>query len=98
MHLRPTHRVQANAVEQMARSVTYSVVNDPDGRFAVMAESGSRGVHWRCGFLTLAEAELCVEDLRAIMTACGSALVYCKAEPRDIDLSTMLKAPRPPSR
>jgi hypothetical protein len=80
----------------MARSVTYSIVDHPDGRFAVVAASAAGSVHWRCGFLTLAEAEQCVEDLRAMMAACGAVLVRWEAELPDTDLRAMLRALRPP--
>ncbi|AWN42858.1 hypothetical protein [Methylobacterium durans] len=80
----------------MARPVTYSIVNHPDGRFAVVAVSASGSVHWRCGFLTRAEAEQCVEDLRAVMAACGAPLVRREAERPGMDLRAMLGAPRSP--
>nr|WP_318284375.1 MULTISPECIES: hypothetical protein [unclassified Methylobacterium] len=37
-----------------------------------MAKSGT--AYWRGGLLTLAEAEACVEDLRAMLLLCGAAL------------------------
>ncbi|WP_286134172.1 hypothetical protein [Methylobacterium sp. Leaf123] len=37
-----------------------------------MATSGT--AHWRGGLLTLAEAEACVEDLRAMLALCGAEL------------------------
>ncbi|GEP07995.1 hypothetical protein MOX02_60330 [Methylobacterium oxalidis] len=53
-------------------------------------------MYWRCGFLTLAEAEQCVEDLRTVMAACGALLVRWEAERPGMDLRAMLRAPRPP--
>lgn len=60
----------------MARPVTYSIVDCPDGRFAVVAVSASGSVHRHGGLLTLAEAEACVETLRVLMEACRAALVH----------------------
>lgn len=80
----------------MARTVTYSIVDHPDGRFAVVAATASGSVYWRCGFLTLAEAEHCVEDLRAMMAACGAQLVRWEANRPGMDLRAMLRAPKPP--
>jgi len=59
----------------MARPVGYSIVDCPDGRFAVVAVSASGSVHRRDGLLTLAEVDGCVETLRVLMRACGAALV-----------------------
>ncbi|GLS62524.1 hypothetical protein GCM10007888_09050 [Methylobacterium oxalidis] len=61
-----------------------------------MAALASGAVYWRCGFLTLAEAEQCVEDLRTVMAACGALLVRWEAERPGMDLRAMLRAPRPP--
>lgn len=59
----------------MTEPVTYSIVDCPDGRFAVMAVLASGSVHRRGGLLTLAEAEACVETLRVLVAACGAPLV-----------------------
>ncbi|MDR7039482.1 hypothetical protein J2X36_004258 [Methylobacterium sp. BE186] len=78
--------------------MTYSIVDHADGRFAVVAASASGSVYWRCGFLTLAEAERCVEDLRATMVVCGAPLVRWEAELPDMDLRAVLRALGPPFR
>lgn len=60
----------------MTRPVTYSIVDCPDGRFAVVAVMASGSVHRRNGLLTRAEAEVCIEALRALMAACGAPLLH----------------------
>jgi hypothetical protein len=70
--------LSVKAEEIMARPVTYSIVDCPDGRFAVMAIAASGAVHLRGGLMTLADADMCVETLRVLMEACGAALVYCE--------------------
>jgi hypothetical protein len=64
----------------MARPVAYSLVDCPDGRFAVVAVSASGSMHRRGGLLTLAEVEECVETLRVLMEACGAALVLWEGD------------------
>lgn len=80
----------------MGRPVSYSIVNCPDGRFAVAAVSGSGSLYRRSGFLTLAEVDRCVDDLRAAMVACGAPLVCQEAELPNMDFRGMLGAPRSP--
>ncbi len=58
----------------MRRPVTYSIVDCPDGRFAVVAVSASGTAYRRDGFMTLAAAENCAESLGAIMAGCGTPL------------------------
>lgn len=58
----------------MARPVTYSIVDCPDGRFAVVAIATSGVRYRRGGLLTLAEAEACAEDLRVALAGCGIVL------------------------
>ena len=64
----------------MARPVAYSIVDCPDGRFAVVAVSASGSVHRRGGLLTLTEVDVCVETLRVLMEACGAALVHWEGD------------------
>jgi hypothetical protein len=59
----------------MAKRVTYSIVDQPDGRFDLLVLVGSRVLHARTGFMTLAETEEEVELLRELMTACGAPVV-----------------------
>jgi hypothetical protein len=59
----------------MARPVRCSIVDMPDGRFAVVAAPASGKVFRRAGLLTRAQAEECVDLLRALMAACGAAVV-----------------------
>ncbi|MDR7037653.1 hypothetical protein J2X36_002404 [Methylobacterium sp. BE186] len=73
----------------MPRPVTYRIVDDSDGLFAVAALSSSGALYRRGGFRTLAEAERCIEDLRAAMVACGAPLVRWEGG---------VAACRPPSR
>ena len=60
----------------MARPVAYSIIDCPDGRFAVVAVSASGSVHQRSGLLTLAEVDICIQTLRVLTEACGAALVF----------------------
>ncbi|MDN3569940.1 hypothetical protein [Methylobacterium longum] len=66
--------------EVMARPVAYSIVDCPDGRFAVVAVSASGSIHRRGGLLTLAEVDICIETLRVLMEACGGALVFWEGD------------------
>ncbi|GEL43701.1 hypothetical protein MEX01_42920 [Methylorubrum extorquens] len=75
--------MRARTVEVMTCPVTYRVVDCPDGRFAVVVVAASGAAYWRNGLLTLAEAEACVEDLRAILAHCGAALA-CYDNTQDI--------------
>jgi len=59
----------------MAQRVTYSIVDQPDGRFDLLVLLGGRVLHARTGFMTLGEAEEEVEFLRDLMTACGAPVV-----------------------
>ncbi|AWN42849.1 hypothetical protein DK389_23035 [Methylobacterium durans] len=78
----------------MARTLTYSIVDHSDGRFAVVAVTALGSAYWRCGFLARAEAELCVEDLRVVMTACGVPLVHWEAGLSGTDQLLNLSAPK----
>lgn len=59
----------------MRKAVTYSIVDYPDGQFTVVVISASGSVHLRGPLLTLAEAELCVQELRELLALCGGVLV-----------------------
>ena len=59
----------------MAKPVTYSIVDRPDGRFDLVVLLGSGPPFTRHGFWTLAEAEEEVDWLRVLMTACGAPVV-----------------------
>jgi len=59
----------------MAQRVTYSIVDQPDGRFDLIVRLGSGSLHARTGFLTLAEVEDELAFLRVLMTACGAPVV-----------------------
>ncbi len=58
----------------MARPVTYRIVDCPDGRFAVLVVAASGATYRRGDLLTIAEAEACVEDLRAALACCSAVL------------------------
>ncbi|WP_336489481.1 hypothetical protein [Methylobacterium nigriterrae] len=64
----------------MTRPVCYSIVDLPDGSFGVVAVVGSGKVFRRVGLLTLAEAEECVEVLRAAMAACRAPVIDAPAD------------------
>lgn len=59
----------------MAQRVTYSIVDQSDGRFDLLVLLGARVLHARTGFMTLSEVEDEVEFLRDLMTACGAPVV-----------------------
>lgn len=82
----------------MGRPVTYSIIDHPGGQFAVVAVSASGSMYCRRGFWTLAEAEQCVEDLRAVMAACGAPLVRSEGELPGMNLRALLRASKSPFR
>jgi hypothetical protein len=59
----------------MAQPVTYSIFDRSDGRFEVIVVLGSSSLYAPPGFMTLAEAEEWVEDLKVLMEACGAPVV-----------------------
>ncbi len=75
--------------------MSYSIVDCTDGRFAVMAGLSSGSVYWCDGFFTLAEAETCVDTLRALMAACGAPLVRRTNKFGQTDLWAKLGMPGP---
>ncbi|AWN40444.1 hypothetical protein DK389_07745 [Methylobacterium durans] len=79
----------------MARPVTYSILDCPRGLFEIVAVLGPSSVYRRGGFQTLAEAEASVEELRALMAACGATLLRCEGELSGAELRVTHK-PRPP--
>lgn len=69
----------------MARPVRCSIVDMPDGRFAVVAVLASGKVFGRMDLLTLAEAEESVDLLRAAMMVCGAPVITDLAPPEGVD-------------
>lgn len=59
----------------MVQPVVWRIIDRADGQFAILATLPSGKMYCRGAFLTLAEAEACVEELRALMTACGAPLI-----------------------
>jgi hypothetical protein len=59
----------------MAHRVTYSIVDQADGRFDLLVLLGARVLHARTRFMTLTEIEEVVEFLQVLMTACGAPVV-----------------------
>lgn len=59
----------------MPRRISCRIIDRPDGRFDVMATLEPDKTFCREGFVSLAEAEECVEFLRTLMTACGAPLI-----------------------
>ena len=59
----------------MVKRVTYSIIDQPDGRFDVVVLLGATSLFAREGLMSLAEAEEEVECLRALMAACGAPVV-----------------------
>ena len=80
----------------MARPVTYSIVDCPDGLFAVVAWLRSRQMYRRGGFHTLAEAEACAEELRELMALCGASLIHCEDKTPSRWLTLLAQLPAAP--
>lgn len=59
----------------MARLVTYGIFDRSDGRFEVIIILGANSLCVTPGFMTLAEAEEWIEDLKVLMEACGATVV-----------------------
>ena len=59
----------------MAQPVTYGIFDRSDGRFDVIVVLGSSSLYAPPGFITLAEAEEWVDDLKVLMKACGAVVV-----------------------
>ena len=59
----------------MARLVTYGIFDRSDGRFEVIVILGANSLYATPGFMTLAEAEEWIEDLKVLMEACGATVV-----------------------
>jgi hypothetical protein len=59
----------------MARPVTYGIFDRSDGQFDVIVILGASSLYSPPGFKTLAEAEEWIEDLKALMAACGAPVV-----------------------
>ena len=63
----------------MAMTVTYSILDRPDGRFDTIVILGA--LKQRVSFSTRAEAEDWIEGLRVLMAACGSSVVHSRTTP-----------------
>ncbi|GEP12738.1 hypothetical protein MGN01_45830 [Methylobacterium gnaphalii] len=58
----------------MARQVTYTIVDCPKGGFAVVVFTASGVTYRRDSLPSFQDAEICVEDLRTVLTSCGTQL------------------------
>ena len=59
----------------MAQRLTYSIVDQPDGRFDILVLLGARSLYARTGLMTLAQAEEEIDLLRALMAPLGAPVV-----------------------
>ena len=59
----------------MAQNVTYSIVDQPDGRFALVVLLGSCLLYTRSGLRTLAEVEEQIALVRDLIAACGAPVM-----------------------
>jgi len=59
----------------MSQRVTYSIVDQPDGRFELLVLFGSCSLYARTGFMTLAEVEEELEFVHVLMAACGAPVI-----------------------
>ena len=60
----------------MAQRLTYTIVDQPDGRFDILVLLGSGSLYVRTGLMTLAEADEEIDLLRALMTPLGAPVVH----------------------
>lgn len=72
--------IEAQTPGIMPRTVSYSILDEADGRFSVVATLAPDRIYRRDGVATLAEAEEWIEGLRVLMAACGAPVVR---EPAD---------------
>jgi len=59
----------------MAQNVTYSIVDQPNGCFALVVLLGSRSLYTRRELRTLAEVEEQIALVRDLMAACGAPVM-----------------------
>jgi hypothetical protein len=59
----------------MPRTVSYRIVDTPDGRFTVIATMEPDRTYRMEGLSTLVAAEMWVEGLRVLMAECGAPVV-----------------------
>lgn len=59
----------------MVQRLTYSIVDQADGRFDILVLLGSRSLYSRTGLMTLTAAEEEIDLLRALMAPLGAPVV-----------------------
>ena len=62
----------------MAQRLTYSIVDQPDGRFDILVLLGTRSLYARTGLMTLAEAEDEIKLIWALMAPFGASVIHWK--------------------
>jgi len=67
----------------MPLTVTYAILDTPDGRFSAVATMAPDRIYRRDDLATLAEAEEWIEGLRVLMAACGAPVVRAVADPSE---------------
>lgn len=59
----------------MARSVSYQVVQRPDGQFDIAVTLAGGRTHFREGLASRADVDCALDLLRDLMAACGAPLI-----------------------
>ncbi|UYW28256.1 hypothetical protein OKC48_06985 [Methylorubrum extorquens] len=59
----------------MARSVSYQVVQRPDGHFDIAVTLAGGRTHYREGLATRADVDRALDLLRDLMASCGAPLI-----------------------
>lgn len=59
----------------MVQRITYTIVDQPDGRFELLLLLGSNALYGQTGFMTLAEVEDDLDFLRLLMASFGAPIV-----------------------
>jgi len=59
----------------MARSVSYQVIQRPDGHFDIAVTLAGGRTHFHEGLATRVDVDFALDLLRDLMTACGAPLI-----------------------
>lgn len=60
----------------MVQRISYTIVDQPDGRFEFLVQLASSALYRQTGFMTLAEVEDDLDFLRVLMAAFGAPVVH----------------------
>lgn len=71
----PSHDGRSLQAAGIARSVSYPIVQRPDGSFDIAVTRASGWTHYREGLSTQTDVDIAVNLLRHLMAACGAPLI-----------------------